>query len=273
MFVRSVGLFAALRCSVNLHARAFLTASQKAAKIKKIVKVYPTTSRLPPPVKAPIQLYPDVTSQVRTLDGEIVRNITLDGRVFNVPIRQDIVHKVVVWQLAKRRQGTHKVKHRGEVRGSTRKIAPQKGQGAARHGNIRAPQFRGGGRVHGPTPRSHATVLQRKVRILGLKVALSAKYLEGKLYIISDDSLRLATDKTRDLLPRLLKSEMTNTLLVAGQEVDENLKRAASNLSKYVSVVPTRHCNVYAILRRRSLALSETSLNYLQTWLLSWPKF
>ena len=139
----------------------------------------------------------DVTVPLFDIDKNKIGSYTLPGDIFDVPIRIDILHRVVRWQLAKRQQGTHKTKTRSEVRGGGRKPWKQKGTGRARQGTIRAVQWRGGGVVHGPVVRSHAHKLQRRVRRLGLKCALSAKASEGRLLVV--DSLKPQTIKTKEM--------------------------------------------------------------------------
>nr|TKW29178.1 hypothetical protein SEVIR_3G379200v2 [Setaria viridis] len=131
--------------------------------------------------KRTIGQYEDLVARVTNFHNEDKGYMVLDGDVFDVPIRKDIVHRVVRWQLAKRQQGTHSTKTISEVSGTGRKPYKQKGTGRARHGTLRGPQFRGGATMHGPKPRSHAIKLQKKVRRLGLKITLSARTAEGKV--------------------------------------------------------------------------------------------
>jgi large subunit ribosomal protein L4 len=141
--------------------------------------------------------YRDVEVPLYNIDREAVGKFVLAGDVFDVPIRKDILHRVVRWQLARRQQGTHKTKTRSEVRGGGRKPWKQKGSGRARQGTIRAPQWRGGGVVHGPVPRSHEIGLQKRVRRLGLACALSAKAWERRLTVV--DSLRPEDHRTKTI--------------------------------------------------------------------------
>ncbi|KAK9846516.1 hypothetical protein WJX81_005775 [Elliptochloris bilobata] len=199
---------------------------------------------------------------------EALGTCTLPGDIFNVPVRRDILQRVVRWQLAKRRQGTHKTKGRGEVRGGGRKPFPQKGQGRARQGTIRAPQMRGGGVVFGPVVRSHAHGLQKKVRRLGLKCALSAKASEGRLHLL--DTLALEAGKTKLLdknLDTLLADAPRRSVLFVdsskvGADGGEGLRLAASNLP-WVDVLPAEGANVYSILQRDQLVLSRAALDAL----------
>eukprot|EP00249_Psilotum_nudum_P007341 c20490_g1_i1 orf=483-1160(-) len=154
----------------------------------------------------------------------------LAGDVFDVPIRRDIVHRVVCWQLAKRRQGTHSTKTISEVRGTGKKPHPQKGTGSARHGTLRGPQFRHGATMHGPKPRSYEYKLPKKVRRLGLKVALSARLAEGKLALF--DNVKPPTHKTKDMVKYISELEQCKKVLFVddGDKVNPNLYRATSNL-------------------------------------------
>src|SRR5690349_23778786 len=157
---------------------------------------------------------------VRNLDNEEVGDIDLADEVFGLPIRRDILARVVNWQLAKRRAGTHKTKGISEIRGTTRKPYKQKGTGRARQGSLRSPKFRGGATIFGPVVRSHAFSLQKKVRKLGLRTALSAKQGEGKLVVI--DAARLSEAKTKALRARLASLGWDSVLIIDGPTVDEN---------------------------------------------------
>jgi large subunit ribosomal protein L4 len=199
---------------------------------------------------------------VRNLDNEEVGDIELADEVFGVPIRRDILARVVNWQLAKRRAGTHKAKGISEIRGTTKKPYKQKGTGRARQGSLRSPQFRGGARIFGPVVRSHAFDLQKKVRRLGLKIALSAKQDEGKLVVI--DAAHLTEAKTRVLRARLATLGWDSVLIIDGTVVDEGFARAARNLPR-VDVLPQQGANVYDILRRDTLVLTREAVRHLET--------
>jgi len=208
----------------------------------------------------------------------VVGRAELPGDVFAVPVRLDVLHRVVRWQMAARQQGTHKAKDRSEVSGGGRKPWRQKGTGRARQGSTRAPQWRGGGAAHGPVPRSHAHRLPKKVRRLGLKCALSAKAAEGRLLLV--DTLNPAAaaaaagtappgapPKTRVLaaqLSALLAGQpRLSALLVDADKGDDAdggaaLRRAAGNLPG-VDVVPARGCNVASVLRRDVLVLTPAA--------------
>lgn len=181
-------------------------------------------------------------------------------------MRIDILHEVVRWQRAKARQGTHKTKDRSEVSGGGKKPWPQKGSGRARQGSRRAPQWRGGGTVHGPVPRSYAYALPKKVRRLGLKCALSAKANEGRLLVL--DSLKLSSPKTKHMvekLERLLEGQpRLNVLLVDlakdGEDGGEIMRRAARNIPG-VEIVPALGTNVYSIVRRDVLVMTKSAVD------------
>jgi large subunit ribosomal protein L4 len=197
---------------------------------------------------------------VRNLDNQEVGDIELAEEVFGLPVRRDILARVVNWQLAKRRAGTHKTKGISDISGTTKKPYKQKGTGRARQGSLRSPQFRGGAVIFGPVVRSHAFDLQKKVRRLGLKTALSAKQAEGKLIVI--DEAQLGEAKTKVLRARFDALGWDSVLIIDGA-VNENFARAARNLSK-VDVLPQQGANVYDILRRDTLVLTREAVQQLE---------
>jgi large subunit ribosomal protein L4 len=198
---------------------------------------------------------------VRNLDNQEVGDIDLDDAVFALPVRRDILARVVNWQLAKRRAGTHKTKGISEIQGTTKKPYKQKGTGRARQGSLRSPQFRGGAVIFGPVVRSHAFDLQKKVRRLGLKTALSAKLGEGKLVVI--DAAHAEEAKTKALRTRLEVLGWGSVLIIDGAAVDQNFARAARNLPR-VDVLPQQGANVYDILRRDTLVLTRAAVEQLE---------
>ena len=198
---------------------------------------------------------------VKNLDNKDVGNIDLDNAVFGVEFRSDILSRMVNWQLAKRRAGTHKTRGISEIRGTTAKPWRQKGSGRARSGSIRSPQFRGGSVIFGPVVRGHGHKLPKKVRQLALKTALSAKQAEGKLIVL--DSTKLAKPKTSDLIKHLTKFGLGRALVIDGVEVNENFSRAAANL-RGIDVLPHQGINVYDILRCDTLVLTRDAVSYLQ---------
>jgi large subunit ribosomal protein L4 len=198
---------------------------------------------------------------VTTLDQEDAGTIELNPAIFEQPVRPDILHAVVRWQLARRRQGTHKTQTRGEVTATTRKMYKQKGTGRARHGAASATQFRGGGRPFGPKVRDHAIDLPKKVRRLGLLSALSSKLAEGKLVVLSE--AKLAEGKTKGLAERLGKLGWSSVLLIDGPAFDENFTRASRNL-RGIDLLPAAGANVYDILRCDTLALTKEAVRQLE---------
>lgn len=207
--------------------------------------------------------YQDLVTRVTNFHNEDKGYMVLAGDVFDVPIRKDIVHRVVRWQLAKRQQGTHSTKTISEVSGTGKKPYKQKGTGRARHGTLRGPQFRGGATMHGPKPRSHAIKLQKKVRRLGLKIALSARAAEGKLLVFED--LTVPTHKTKNIVNYVSLMENTKkVLLVNGGIIDNNLKLATKNLH-YVNVLPSIGLNVYSILQHDTLVMTRDAVDMIVT--------
>jgi large subunit ribosomal protein L4 len=198
---------------------------------------------------------------VTTLDNKKAGEIVLDDTVFGLPMRADLLSRMVNWQLAKRRAGTHKTKGRSEVSGSTRKQYRQKGTGRARIGAGDVSQFRGGGRAFGPVPRDHGHKLPKKVRKLALKTALSAKAAEGKLVVL--DAAKLEQGKTTELAAKLGQLGWSSVLVIDGAAVDQGLARAAHNLPG-VDVLPQIGANVYDILRRDTLALTKEAVEALE---------
>ena len=198
---------------------------------------------------------------VRNLDNQEVGDIELADAVFGLPVRSDILARVVAWQLAKRRAGTHKTKGVSEISGTSKKPYKQKGTGRARQGSLRSPQFRGGAVIFGPVVRSHAFDLQKKMRRLGLKTALSAKQAEGKLVVI--DAAKLDEAKTKALRARFAALGWGSVLIIDGSEVDQGFARAARNLPR-VDVLPQQGANVYDILRRDTLVLTRDAAEQLE---------
>ena len=199
--------------------------------------------------------------EVTTLANTSAGHIELSEAVFGLPARPDILQRMVNWQLAKRRAGTHKVKTVGEVAGSTRKISRQKGGGHARHSTRKAPQFRGGAVTFGPVNRSHAHDLPKKVRRLALKTALSVKQADGKIVVV--DAAALEEPKTKRLAAALATLGLSRVLFIDGPEVDGNFSRAAANLVG-VDVLPQQGANVYDILRCDTLVLTRAAVKHLE---------
>jgi large subunit ribosomal protein L4 len=202
-----------------------------------------------------------VKAQVLSLDNEAVGEIELADEIFGVPVRKDILARVVHWQLAKRRAGTHKTKGISEISGTTKKPYRQKGTGRARQGSLRSPQFRKGAVIFGPVVRSHEHDLQKKVRKLGLKCALAAKAAEGKLVVL--DAATAAEPKTKFLVAQFKKLGWDSALIIDGAELDQNFARASRNIPK-IDVLPQQGANVYDILRRDTLVLTRAAVEALQ---------
>jgi len=197
---------------------------------------------------------------VKTLDNKAAGDMTLADAVFGIEPRADIMARVVNWQLAKRRAGNHKVQIRSEIARTGAKLFRQKGTGNARHGAASSNIFRGGGVVHGPVVRDHGHSLQKKVRALGLKSALSSKARDGKLIVI--DGLK-SDGKTASLKGKLSKMGLENALIIGGAELDDKFQRAANNIP-HIDVLPQAGINVYDILRRDVLVLTKDSAAHLE---------
>ena len=198
---------------------------------------------------------------VITLDNAAAGEIELPEALFGAAPRADIMARVVHWQLAKRRAGTHKAKGMGEVSGTTKKPYRQKGTGNARQGSLRAPQYRKGGVVHGPVVRDHGYSLNKKVRRLGLISALSQKAAEGKLVVL--DAATLGADAKTGAVAKQLKALGWTSALVVDAAADENFARVVRNLPK-VQVLPTIGANVYDILKHDVLAVTRAGVEALK---------
>jgi large subunit ribosomal protein L4 len=193
--------------------------------------------------------------------GEVEIDDAVFADIFGRTVRKDILARAVNWQLAKRRAGTHKTKEIGDISGTTKKPYSQKGTGNARQGSLRSPQFRGGATIFGPLPRSHAHDLPKKVRALGLKMALSAKAKAGELIVL--DKAVLTDGKTKALAEAAEKLGWSKALVIDGPEVDGNFARAARNLAS-VQVLPSIGANVYDILNHRTLVLTRAGVEALE---------
>lgn len=197
--------------------------------------------------------------EITTLDKTSAGNADLPDAIFAARPRADIMARVVHWQLAKRRAGTHSTKGLNDVQGTTKKPYRQKGTGNARQGSLRAPQFRGGGIVHGPVPHSHEYSLNKKVRRLGLISALSQKQADGKLVVLDAAT---AGGKTKELAAKL-KTLGWSSALIIDRAVDEGFLRASRNIHG-VDVLPTVGANVYDILRHDVLAVTAAGVEGLK---------
>jgi large subunit ribosomal protein L4 len=199
--------------------------------------------------------------KVTTIDGKAAGSVTLPDAIFGLEPRADILHRCVNWQLAKRQRGTHDVKNRSEINRTGKKMYRQKGTGSARHGPAKVNLFRGGGRSFGPTPRSHAIGLPKKVRALALKHALSAKAKDGGIIIL--DKATVKDGKTRALQTSFEKLGLANALIIDGAEVEASFRLAARNIPN-IDVLPVQGINVYDILRRPTLVLTKAALEALE---------
>lgn len=199
--------------------------------------------------------------EITSLDGEPSGSIELDDAIFGLEPREDLIHRMVRYQLAKRRAGTHKALGRAEIARTGKKLFKQKGTGSARHGSARAPQFRGGGKAFGPVVRSHAHDLPKKVRALALKHALSAKAQVGEIIVWSE--ARAGEAKTKALKAQFDKLGLTNALIVDGPVPEANFCLAARNIPQ-IDVLPVQGINVYDILRREKLVLTKAAVDALE---------
>ena len=196
---------------------------------------------------------------VISLDGAKGGQVDLPDAVFGIDeIRGDILQRCVTWQLAKRRAGTHKIQVRNEVSRTGKKMYRQKGTGGARHGSRRAAQFVGGAKAHGPVVRSHEFGLNKKIRALALRHALSSKAKSGTLIIL--DHVDVEGPKTAALRMSLGNLGITNALVIAGPEVNANFKLAARNIPN-LDVLPNAGLNVYDVLRRQTLVLTRSAVD------------
>jgi len=195
---------------------------------------------------------------IQTLDAKTSGSIDLDDSVFGIKeVRADILQRMVKYQLAKRRAGTHKTLSRGEVARSHSKLYKQKGTGQARHGAANAPIFRGGGHAHNRLPRDYTHDLPKKVRAMALRHALSAKANAGEIVVL--DTIALKEAKTGALVKQLAALKLDNALFIAGPEVDANFARAIGNLNNF-DALPNAGLNVYDVLRRSKLVLTPAAV-------------
>jgi large subunit ribosomal protein L4 len=199
--------------------------------------------------------------KVMSLDGKAAGSIELPAAIFGLEPRVDILHRCVRWQLAKRQRGTHDVKNRSEINRTGKKMYRQKGTGSARHGSARVNLFRGGGRAFGPTPRSHAIELPKKVRALALKHALSAKAKDGAIIVL--DAASVKDGKTAALRKNFASLGLTSALIVDGAIIEASFAFAARNIPN-IDVLPVQGINVYDILRRSTLVLTKSAVEALE---------
>ena len=194
-------------------------------------------------------------------DGKKVGSVELTDSIFGLEPRADILHRVVTWQRAKQRAGTHAVKTVSDVAGSGKKAFNPKKTGNARQGERYNVHMRGGGVVHGPVVRDHSIDLPKKIRSLGLKMALSSKAKDGSLVVI--DSEKLAAEKPGSFAKQLKKLEIASALFVGASELDENFKKSAANIAN-VDVLPTIGLNVLDILKHEKLVLTADAVKAIE---------
>lgn len=199
--------------------------------------------------------------KVQTLDAAEAGDLELNDAVFGVEPRADILHRVVTWQLEKRRGTARGTRERSDVARTGKKFGRQKGGGTARHGDRRAPVFIGGGKAHGARVRDFNPSLNKKVRALGLKMALSSKVKDGSLFIV--DSLDVADGKTKALVANLAKLNLSKALFIDGDAVNISFAKASANIIG-VDLLPAVGANVYDILKADSLVLTRAAVEKLE---------
>jgi len=200
-------------------------------------------------------------ADVQTIDAKKAGSVELADHIFGLEPRVDIIHRVIQWQLNKRQQGTHQAKSRGEINRTTKKFGNQKGGGGARHGSRKAGIFVGGGKAFGPRFRSHETSLNKKVRALGLRHALSTKAKASEIIII--DKAEVKEAKTKLIQAAFAKLGWQNALIIDGATVNEGFANAARNIPN-IDVLPVQGINVYDILRRKNLVLTKAAVEALE---------
>jgi large subunit ribosomal protein L4 len=199
--------------------------------------------------------------KITSLDGKESGSVTLSDAIFGLEPRTDIIHRCVVWQLAKRRSGTHAVKNRADIHRTGKKMYRQKGTGSARHGSARVNLFRGGGRSFGPLTRSHEIGLPKKVRALALRHALSAKAKDGGIIVI--EALSVKDGKTKALRGHFEKLGVSNALFIDGAEIAAGVLTAARNIPN-IDILPVVGINVYDVMRRHKLVLTRAAVDALE---------
>lgn len=194
---------------------------------------------------------------VKTIEAKDAGEITLEKSVFGIEPNTDSIHKMVVYQQDKRRGGNAKTKERHEVSGTGKKPFAQKGTGRARAGDLKRNIDRGGGVVHGPRVRSHATALPRRIKQLAMKSVLSMKAAQGKLIILDDAKAK--DHKTKPMVAALAKMKIVSAVIVGGKEIDANFARATSNIP-LIDVLPAQGANVYDMMRRDTLIMTKDAV-------------
>ena len=195
--------------------------------------------------------------KINSLDNKMLKEVSLDKTIFGIDIRDEVIHRMIRYQLAKKRSGNHKTKGISEISGTTKKPFKQKGTGSARQGSKRSPQMRGGAVIFGPVVRSHSHKLPKRIKKLALKMALSKKLKDGKLKII--DELKISKPKTSLFKSKLNNLKIESALFIDNTDIDKNLLLASKNVPK-IDFLPVVGLNVYDILRRDFLVISENAL-------------
>ena len=199
-------------------------------------------------------------ADIHTIEAKKAGSIELADHIFGLEPRADLIHRVIQWQLNKRQQGTHQAKSRGEISRTTKKLGPQKGSGGARHGSRKAGIFVGGGKAFGPRFRSHETALNKKIRALGLRHAISSKAKDQSLVILESAA---SDGKTKTLAKAFEQLGLANALIIDGAAVNESFARAARSIPN-IDVLPIQGINVYDILRRKKLVLTKAAVEALE---------
>jgi large subunit ribosomal protein L4 len=199
-------------------------------------------------------------ADIHTIEAKKAGSIDLAEHIFGLEPRADLIHRVIQWQLNKRQQGTHQAKSRGEISRTTKKLGPQKGSGGARHGSRKAGIFVGGGKAFGPRFRSHETSLNKKIRALGLRHAISSKAKDQSLLILDSAA---SDGKTKTLVKAFEQLGLANALIIDGVAVNESFARAARSIPN-IDVLPIQGINVYDILRRKKLVLTKAAVEALE---------
>jgi large subunit ribosomal protein L4 len=199
-------------------------------------------------------------ADIHTIEAKTAGSIELADHIFGLEPRADLIHRVIQWQLNKRQQGTHQAKSRGEISRTTKKLGPQKGSGGARHGSRKSGIFVGGGKAFGPRFRSHETSLNKKIRALGLRHAISSKAKDQSLVILDSAA---SDGKTKTLINAFEKLGLANALIIDGANVNESFAKAARSIPN-IDVLPIQGINVYDILRRKKLVLTKAAVEALE---------
>lgn len=208
--------------------------------------------------------------EVNSLDNKKIKDIDLDKQIFGLELKEEIIYRMVRYQLAKRRSGNRKTKGISEISGTTKKPFKQKGTGNARQGSKRSPQMRGGAVIFGPQVRSHAHKLPKKIKQLALKMAISKKIKDGKLKVINE--LKMSKPKTNLFRSKLAGLKLDSALFIDGKDIDNNFLLASKNVPK-IDILPVAGINVYDILKRDYLVLSENAVNGIKERFKEWKLF